>query len=309
MSIIIRIVTVCRFGFFLAALFTLFVSVESVNGSDQPVITGVEIAPDLSHISVRYSGDLGRHSAFVLPNPRRLVVDFEGARVARIPARIGIDRYPVKEVRIGHDNARARLVIDCGDDPVPAFSVERRKDRVVVVLGKQVSQSSLHLGKSPEDGISGPFLQKPSSSARSETNKQKAPSSNLLVKSAAMNGDLLVIELAPREKPGKAFRLVVDVDHESMKLRTASLSHQGETPRRYEMRELTSEEAMEFSSVSYASRGPRKNVNSDDPHNPPGLRTKFRWGNPPNSDSTTLPPTLGKIPFRMEKFKLSRESL
>lgn len=123
------------------------------------------------------------------------------------------------------------------------------------------------------------------------------------VKNASTTGDLVLVELAHREQPGKTFRLVVDLDHQTMQLRKATVSGNGGVMKRYDIREATSEDGVEVSSAAPKSTsGPKKNV--DDPNRPPGQRVKFKWGTQTNAGDAPQPQAPGKGLLRVEKFKL-----
>jgi hypothetical protein len=273
------------------------------SGSEPAFITGLQVAPDQKHISLRYSGDLGRHAAFVMSNPRRLVVDFEATGVARIPGRVKVDRPPIKEVRIGQDNGRARIVIDFGDEAVPPFSIDRQSDRVLVVLGNQSPHRTTLRGQASEAARAGAPAPKPARQPRVEG--RQPPSSPLSVRNATLNGDLVLVELADRDQPGKTYRLTLDFDHEAMKLRKASVTASGGVMKHFDVREASSDDRGDEVSPAAAPKpasGPKRTV--DDPNRPPSHRPKFKWGAQTSAEAAPVAPSSGRGTIRVEKFKL-----
>ena len=60
------------------------VGVSGAAGS--PSITNVKVAHDLRSVTIFGDQDLGRHHAFVIKEPYRLVLDFESTGLGRVPA-------------------------------------------------------------------------------------------------------------------------------------------------------------------------------------------------------------------------------
>ncbi len=118
-------------------------------GAEAANITSVQVAPDLKQITIRCDGPIGRHSAFVIRQPFRLVVDLESTGLGNIPRRISVARNPVSEIRIGYANSRARVVVDFGGHPVPSFKIYKQNNSLVVNLGIGAAMSQASPARKP----------------------------------------------------------------------------------------------------------------------------------------------------------------
>ncbi len=97
-------------------------------------ITGVKVDPDKRTITISTKGQAVKHLARVIGRPNRLVIDFDGAKVGNVPPRIQADSGDIHEIRVGHFNSQARVVLDFQNHPVPPFEVRRTRGQVQVVL-------------------------------------------------------------------------------------------------------------------------------------------------------------------------------
>jgi type IV pilus secretin PilQ/predicted competence protein len=104
-------------------------------------ITGVSLDAGSKQIVISSKGAVGKHTARVIGRPNRLVIDFNGATLGKIPRRIKGGSHQIHEIRVGHYKSRARVVVDFLGKPVPGFQVRRDSGRIVVALGKSLSGS------------------------------------------------------------------------------------------------------------------------------------------------------------------------
>jgi type IV pilus assembly protein PilQ len=91
-------------------------------------------------VTLQTRGDVGNHEARVIANPNRLVIDFPGAILGKVPPKLTVSSDQIHEVRLGLHKGHARAVIDFLNTPIPAFMVKRANDRVLVGFGEAVSQ-------------------------------------------------------------------------------------------------------------------------------------------------------------------------
>ncbi|MEW6351169.1 MAG: AMIN domain-containing protein [Thermodesulfobacteriota bacterium] len=98
-------------------------------------ITGVKVDPDKRTITISTKGQPAKHLARVIGRPNRLVIDFDGAKVGDVPHSIRADAGDIHEIRVGHFNSQARVVLDFQNHPVPPFELRRKNGKVQVVLG------------------------------------------------------------------------------------------------------------------------------------------------------------------------------
>lgn len=218
--------------------------------ADQGEIKSVQVAQDLSSISIYSQGPIGKHSAFVIDKPYRLVIDFDSATIGNTKARIRVAHPPITEIRLGYHNNRARVVVDFGENPVPPYRIERKEDVVVLTFGRTAALTAGQVQPKPEPAprkqVPRPpdrtmQTQKPVSPAESESttagpqtsasapevsrsetaDNDEAP---ILVKNAGVKSNLVYVELVNKTDPRISYRLIVDLDLEALKMRSASLS-------------------------------------------------------------------------------------
>ena len=99
-------------------------------------ITAVTLAPGSNTLVISTKGDPGKVLSSVIARPNRLVMDFTSAVVGKISLKVAGADAGIHAVRAANYKAKARVVADFQDLPVPEFIVKREKDRVLVVLGE-----------------------------------------------------------------------------------------------------------------------------------------------------------------------------
>ncbi|MFC1834526.1 AMIN domain-containing protein [Thermodesulfobacteriota bacterium] len=104
-----------------------------------PQITAIKPDHAGKVITIKTKGTVGKHRARVIGEPNRLVIDFEGTQVGKMPPRNNPGRGNINEIRVGHSKGRARVVLDFGNNAVPAFKIERKRDRIRVLMGEPLS--------------------------------------------------------------------------------------------------------------------------------------------------------------------------
>ncbi|MEW6348232.1 MAG: AMIN domain-containing protein [Thermodesulfobacteriota bacterium] len=103
-------------------------------------ILGIDVAPDLSKITVRADGPTAKPKAFALPKPNRLVLDFEASKLGPVAGKIRVDKEPIREIRLGATDAKVRVVVDFGDHPVPPHRVSLQGNHVLVELRRTLEK-------------------------------------------------------------------------------------------------------------------------------------------------------------------------
>jgi AMIN domain len=182
-------------------------------------ITNVKVAQDLRAVKIFADRDLGRHRAFVIKNPYRLVLDFESTGLGRVQRKIGIGQEGMSEIRLGVSGSKARVVVDFGDAEVPPYTI-RRDDKMLVVFLSEAPRA-----KSPEKKR---IQAKPKENVRPQTKKSKRRSSkaetksSLAIRSAGVTGKMVFFELADRKNPKRHYRFAMEID--TKKLRPGQLS-------------------------------------------------------------------------------------
>jgi AMIN domain len=269
---------------------------ESVN------ITSVHVSPDLKRISISCDGPVGKHSAFVIQKPFRLVLDLQSTGLGRTPTRIKVGRSPLNEIRLGYANSRARVVVDFGDHPVPSFKVDRQAKGLLVSLGvKAGAWQPRPKSKPAAQSQTKPVQPK---AVSSKPSSPTVNSSAVSVKTAGVKDDLVFVELASKKNPKRTYRLVVDLDVDQLQVRQATVSDNQGHLKKFD---LASSKSGAETPVppQIPSVGPRKTAGPV--ATPSETPTKFKWGE--RAGENTQRPTVrlnAGPPIRVERFEPQR---
>jgi hypothetical protein len=236
-------------------------------------ITSVQVAPDLKQVSIKCDGPVGKHSAFVIQKPYRLVLDLDSTGLGKIPPKINVGRNPLNEIRLGYANSRARVVMDFGDHPVPSFKIDRQNNSLLVSLGATSGAWQPRPASKPAAQVQrNPVQPKAVAPARVA---QKADSSKVLVKTAGVTDDLIFVELASKKDPKLTYRVVIDLDVEELQVRQASVSDALGNVKRFDLASSKSGNETDMPSIS-PSVGPRRTAGPTSA--PSADHPKFKWG-------------------------------
>ncbi len=255
-----------------------------LGGADQGEISSVQVAQDLSSIAIYSHGSLGKHTAFVIDRPHRLVIDFESATIGNTKTRIRVERPPINEIRLGYHNNRARVVVDFGENPAPPYHIERTGDGVIVSLGsspgippsqarpRPESTAKKPAPKQPERSAapsqtaakplpaSPPVIESPSpaASAAARPDEAQEGDSSVVVKHAGVKSNLVYVELVDKNDPRISYRLIVDVDLEGLKMRSASLSDAKGNIRKFHVARTDTEKINSIAPGNRFTSGPKR---------------------------------------------------
>lgn len=267
-------------------------------------ITSVQVAPDLKQVSIKCDGPVGKHSAFVIQKPYRLVLDLDSTGLGKIPPKINVGRNPLNEIRLGYANSRARVVMDFGDHPVPSFKVDKQGNGILVSLGatsgawqpRPAAKPAAQVQRNPVQ----PKAVVPAPVA------QKADSSKLSVKSAGVTEDLIFVELASKKDPKLTYRVVIDVDVEELQVRQATVSDALGNVKRFDLASSKSGNETDMPSIK-PTVGPRRTAGPTAA--PSGDHAKFKWG-VHAGENRQVKPQAAKLnagpPIRVERFEPQR---
>jgi AMIN domain len=330
--------TSCLMHAILVFCFVLFLlSAASAQELENPLITNVQIAPDQKQLIIKADKALGTHSAFAFENPYRLVIDFESTGLGKVPAKIKVDKPPINEIRLGKNGHRARIVVDFGEYPVPPFMVERNGNLAVVALGAVPTDPRM-LQRSPqaESGskprsVSPPQPQRHAAPKNDQTrvpaplpidkptstpinSGKKNEQTSFVVKQSLVTNNLLLVELQNRKSPAETYRVVVDLNLNSMTIRNASISNSSGVVKKFDLLESgpkisKGDEDSKENPDAPALVGPRKEPASSQEKTNDGR--KYSWGAETNpSEKVTLPrqETPPTNPFRLQKFELKNKN-
>ena len=277
-------------------------------------IAAVRLAPDMTQLMIRFDGEIGKHSAFVMGKPCRLVLDFESTGLGKIPGKIAVHREPINEIRLGAVQSRSRVVVDFGDRPVPAFKIEQAGDVVTVRLSYG-SAPGRTAGAAPRGSVSREAAPPRSVvTARDSLAPSKSMSpapanhsaSRMVVKRAGIADNLVFVELADRQDRKKVYRLVVDLDQDQMSVRQATLSDADANMKRFNLVAAGEDEPVttEAPASPGSSAGPRKQATaaSEPAETTPA---QFKWGAQSTQSVIAPEPTESKRPgLRVKGFTL-----
>lgn len=288
----------------LSRLILLFLPVVLVVGTafaDPATLTGVQLSPDLRVLTVTFQGQPGKHSAFVIENPSRLVVDFDGTALARITTKVPVHREPVEMIRIGQQNGRARVVVDFGSHSVPPFKLDRRHDSIVIHLG---GNSVSGRPAPPKQQQAQAVKPKPSTARESRVTPPPAKRNDLNVKSAGIAENLIYVEVIDEKDPKRAYRLVFDLDRTDFSVRGATVSDAAGSVRRFHLVSSESTPQVKVDSLE-KKESPTTNESS------PSGKGKFKWGlqsgpqtTLQSEDEFTEQESMTRGPLKMERFQL-----
>jgi AMIN domain len=285
--------TVCLF--FVASLGQVCLA-QSVN------ITSVKVSPDLKRISISCDGPVGKHSAFVIQKPCRLVLDLQSTGLGRTPTRIKVGRGPLDEIRLGYANSRARVVVDFGDHPVPSFKIDKVTNGLLVNLG--VKAGAWQPRPKPKPAAQSQSKLVPPKTVASSPASPAVNSSSVSVKTASVKDDQVFVELASKKDPKHTYRVVVDLDVDQLLVRQATVSdNQGHVKRfDFALNKSAGETPTLFQKPSV---GPRKAAGPTAA--PSEAPAKFKWG--VQAGENTQQPAVrlnAGPPIRVERFEPQR---
>ncbi len=284
------------------ACLTLIAMVSSA-GAESGRIVGVRIAPDLANVEVQVDGQVGRHLTQTLERPNRLVIDFESAALGKLPGRIKIGRECVDEIRLGQHESRARLVIDFGENPVPRFNVLRQNQLIMVNLGKEQPAAVPAGINSAGDPAGRPSRPQISSSSSKPAEKAK---SRVAVKQAGVSKDGIVMDVADRKEPKKAYRLNIDLDQNTLQVNKATLSDKSANLKQSQLPSTREIPVMTSGSLSL-SGGPKKDWANSAAQ--PERRNQFKWGARTSEPTNPgQPQVVRRGPFKMNEYVVQRRS-
>ncbi len=275
---------------------------------DYSKITDVQVGPDLKGIAVKIQGPIGKHSAFVIEKPYRLVVDIESTGLGSLPGKVSVAKGGMKEIRIGSVNQKGRVVVDFGDNPVPPFSIDQTKDGLNISLGA-VSEtlvpraaeparlkSAIQTKKQTPDGVE--------RKGKSFSRLLLGRNSRLLVKSAGVEDNLVYLELAEIGNPAASCRLVIDYDKKNKEINGASISDSHGLLKKFQLVSADVDSVR----MTRSKGGPKKRVEVDEDRN--ASPRKFKWGIQSNRGAgNPIPKVSSKAPLNIEEFELKKREL
>ncbi len=272
---------------------------------DVAKITDVSVTPDARAVHIKYQGEIGKRSAFVIEKPYRLVLDIESAGLARVPGRIPVSVGGINEIRVGSTNGKARVVLDYGVNPVPPFSVEEAQEGLMIALGGGLPPNQVN--SAPPRAIERPAppvrraIPIPEKKAKAQP-MIATPQPKLLVKSATVDKEGLNIEIAePGNRSGNC-KLAIAYDHDTKVVNGATITDESGNVTKFSFAENAANEEESQTPQQLVKNGPRKETTDNTPTSP----KKFQWGlrSDVKEISAPAPKITSRAPLRMESYEL-----
>ena len=207
----------------LGLLLTTAVSTP-VSAATTGSIEAIHVAPDTTSLTIKSQGHVGEHTASVIGNPYRLVIDFKQARMGeRLPGRVRYETSPIKEVRVGRYHAGVRVVADFGVHPVPRYTILKSGNDLMVKFGEaRMLSAGIESPKAPAVNAKKPSVSaKPTPAPAQVQTKEK---SRLAVRSVELDHELVSLDISDTRNPSSKCRLVLELDMDQLKVRRASVS-------------------------------------------------------------------------------------
>lgn len=200
--------------------------VAIISASSQAIqpgkISEVSVSPDMRRVTIKSDGVIGPHTVTTANNPSRLMIDVEGADIARPPQVNGTSKPAALVVKVVKNPSGARVVLDFGASRLPGHKIRRLGNYLLVFLQEWEPKPSPSCRIAPEKECSSdqnvPVVR------RKIENPSDAPTSELSIKSARVVDGLIVLTLASRDNPGVTYRIDLGVDFEKLGFNTARIS-------------------------------------------------------------------------------------
>ncbi len=272
----------------------IMVLVVDAAETDLGTVTSADLSSDGRQITLRFEGTVGAHRTYVMENPSRLVMDFPNATLGSVKRKIPGSILAIKEVRLGQHEGRSRLVADFGSRPVPPFKISRVGGQIFVTFSKGAGEDDVPMQRVQQYGS-----EKKSSRKQPQT-AATGGSAPVVVRKAGVEGGLVFVELGSSVDQARRYRLVLDCDFDELSVRSATVSDQAGSLRRFDFAEAPPE-PVRSSEVS-TNRGPTRNMVSHQKESVPPK--KFKWGLPAGDRERLAPVAEKKGPFQLEEFKL-----
>ena len=144
---------------------------------------------------------------------------------------------------------------------------------------------------------------------------KKIEQTSFVVKQSLVTNNLLLVELQNRKSPAETYRVVVDLNLNSMTIRNASISNSSGVVKKFDLLESGSkiskgDEDLKENTDAPALIGPRKEPASSQERANDGR--KYSWGAAENnpSEKVALPKQETPLtnPFRLQKFELQNKN-
>ncbi len=224
-------------------------------GKTAGAIVAVDVAPAAHEVTIRSDRPMTAPKGVVLHRPNRLAMDFDSSRIGPVPGKIKVEKAAVREIRLGCTDAKARVVIDFGENPVPPHTIIPRGKQVIVRFEKvaheagppskvrpeenglnsaakprqvhmgkkETTQAGDRGGKNPANGVAARMSAHQSRAIIAPQAPAKSKAC-LKVKEAGASSDIVFLELEDDKDPDRKYRVVLEVDPARLRLVKGSMT-------------------------------------------------------------------------------------
>jgi AMIN domain len=263
-------------------------------------ILGVQVSPDLKRITIKCDGPAGRPSSFIIRHPYRLVLDMQSTALGSIPRKISVDRDPIREIRLGFLNERARVVIDFGDNVVPPFKIENVNNDIVVNLDRGATGA---FSKGRHAPVSGSTAQSgPSKIPEAGRTHPRSHAARIAVKHSRVVNNKLYVDLINRNEPKMSYKLAINLDPKAMAPTNATLTDLKGNKRKFKISATTQTVPDAPSNHVKSLVGPRKEPAG--PETSEADNKKFKWGAQSAGSKGSV--SRGDVHFHIENYQLEK---
>ncbi len=185
-------------------------------------IEDVKVSEDLKRVVIKFDRRAVPPTVFSITGPPRLVMDFEGVTLGKVPKEISFESCPLREVRAGKLPMGSRIVVDFGDYSVPKYKVRRMDNYFIVLLGDFTRESET---ARPEPADTRADVMPVSFTTGSDANKSivQDAQSRLVIHRASVENESIVLEVSRRDHPEKSYKILLGVDFEQLGFNAASI--------------------------------------------------------------------------------------
>jgi len=184
-------------------------------------ITDVRLSSDLKRIVISAEGSVSQPAAFRIQRPSKLVIDFKGAALGTKVRNLELTDKPIRRIRPGKLKSGARIVVDFGGYEVPEYRIRRMENCFMVFFG-EYRRSELAAPPEPRAVTAAK-----KGASRDKKRWEPVPAAKggtgLLIKSAKVVGNEIVLEVASKSQPGSRYRVDLGIDLDQLGFNSANI--------------------------------------------------------------------------------------
>lgn len=192
-------------------------------------ITDVRLSSDLKRIVISAEGSVSQPAAFRIQRPSKLVIDFKGAALGTKVRNLELTDKPIRRIRPGKLKSGTRIVVDFGGYEVPEYRIRRMENCFMVFFGEYRRSEPAAPPEPRPVAPREPRAVTASKKGASRDQKRWEPvpaakgGTGLLIKSAKVVGNEIVLEVASKSQPGSRYRVDLGIDLDQLGFNSANI--------------------------------------------------------------------------------------